>query len=399
MYLLGPRSHTSSLTTRIRTTIGARPTTLPYVPRQPRFSYAREYRRPYSNPAGESNERQHGASRSSIKPLTVFAICIPLGCALKWALNEDEATTSSSANGFVKYKLAKKEDISSTSSIFTLKPGQSSTIRTDDPATKRAITSAQFKQPQLQIARNYTLLPSIDGQDPQVLRFLIRKERNGEVSGYLHRLSVGSDIEVRGLSAEYILPEQVNTALFLAGGTGIAPAMQVADALAGGSHVHILWANRRREDCRGGVSDTARPTGWNWDFSGWWSPFGLPSSGIGMKDDVRPADASAIVSQLDSLKSRSARESSKQRQTLVDYYVDEEGTLIQPSEILPLLKSAEKAADEYERGKKLLFVSGPEGFINHWAGPKQWVNGREVQGPLGGVLSTIDLHDWEVVKL
>ena len=118
-----------------------------------------------------------------------------------------------------------------------------------------------------------------------------------------------------------------------------------------------------------------------------------------MKDDVRPADASAIVSQLDSLKSRSARESSKQRQTLVDYYVDEEGTLIQPSEILPLLKSAEKAADEYERGKKLLFVSGPEGFINHWAGPKQWVNGREVQGPLGGVLSTIDLHDWEVVKL
>ncbi|KAK3719619.1 hypothetical protein LTR37_004156 [Vermiconidia calcicola] len=354
---------------------------------------------PLRSATTDSGERQHSASRSSIKPLTVFAICIPLGYALKWALKDDEATASSGANGFVKYKLAKKEDISSTSSIFTLKPGQSSKIRTDDPATKRAITSAQFKQPQLQIARNYTLLPPIEDQDPQELRFLIRKERNGEVSGYLHRLSVGSDIEVRGLSAEYILPEQVNTVLFLAGGTGIAPAMQVADALAGGSHVHILWANRRREDCRGGASDTARPTRWNWDFSGWWSPFGLPSSDIGKKDDVWPPDASPIVSQLDSFKGRSPSESSKRHKTLVDYYVDEEGTLIQPNEILPLLRSAEKAADEHEHGKKLMFVSGPEGFINHWAGPKQWVNGREVQGPLGGVLSTLDLNDWEVVKL
>ena len=46
-----------------------------------------------------------------------------------------------------------------------------------------------------------------------------------------------------------------------------------------------------------------------------------------------------------------------------------------------------------------MFVSGPEGFVNAWAGPKEWRDGRELQGPLGGVLAKLDLKDWEIVKL
>ena len=50
-------------------------------------------------------------------------------------------------------------------------------------------------------------------------------------------------------------------------------------------------------------------------------------------------------------------------------------------------------------GKNVMFVSGPEGFVKAWAGPKEWQNGQEMQGPLGGRRSKLDLKDWEIVKL
>jgi hypothetical protein len=75
--------------------------------------------------------------------------------------------------------------------------------------------------------------------------------------------------------------------------------------------------------------------------------------------------------------------------------VDEEGTFIQSSDVQRLLQQSGSRTG----GRRILFVSGPDGFINHWAAPKQWKEGREVQGQLGGVLSTLDLTGWEVVKL
>lgn len=248
----------------------------------------------------------------------------------------------------------------------------------------------QFKQPQLQIARNYTLLPRVEGQNPDELRFLIRRERNGEVSGYLHRLPIGTEIELRGVSADYILPKGVETVVFLAGGTGIAPAMQVSQALAGEADVHVLWAARKREDCAGGVSDTTGTRGGNWTLWNWWQK---------APDTSQPQEKCAIVAELDVLKQIAAASSPAGGQTklLIDYFVDQEGTFVQPSQVQKLLKDA--SSSSRGAGKKLLFVSGPEGFISHWAAPKQWVEGREVQGRLGGVLSTLDLSGWEVIKL
>ena len=80
------------------------------------------------------------------------------------------------------------------------------------------------------------------------------------------------------------------------------------------------------------------------------------------------------------------------RNLLVDYFVDEENTLIRPGVVNGLLRDPTS-------GKKLLIVSGPEGFINYWAGPKQWLDGREVQGPLAGALGRMDTTGWEIVKL
>ena len=335
--------------------------------------------------------------RGSIRPITVFAICIPLGYAIKWALKkEDEAPPGTSVDGFIRYTLASKEDVSSTCSIFTLTPSTPSTVNTDDPALKRAITSVQFKQPELQIARSYTLLPPEPGQGPHELRFLIRKERNGEVSGYLHRLPFGSQVELRGLCAEYVLPENINSVLYLAGGTGIAPAMQVAKTLAGEASVYMLWASRKREDCVGGISDATATTS-----SRLWTSFWLPSPGDSRDDAAVTQEKSTIVSQLEVLKERSSSDLSmhEQGRMWIEYYVDEEGTFMKPKAVAQLLRSINKATASKELTTKLLVVSGPEGFINHWAGPKQWADGREVQGPLGGVLSTLDLRGWRIIKL
>lgn len=301
-------------------------------------------------------------------------------------------------DGFVKYRLAGREDVSSTCAVFTLRPavlGAKGVVEWRGEGTERAIQSVLFKQPQLQIARAYTLLPAEPGQADDELRFLIRREKGGEVSSYLHRLEAGAEVEVRGPNAEYVLPEKVGKVVFLAGGTGIAPALQAAKAVAGEADVHILWANRRREDCEGGKSDTVSEGGGSWGemFAGWFSPFGTPAKDAKAQDAaVEKRPKSEIVRRLEDLKRNG------QGRVAIDYFVDDEERFIKPIEATTLVR-ASFSPDAKPEGKNILFISGPEGFVKAWAGPKEWQNGIEMQGPLGGVLSKLDLHDWEIVKL
>ena len=268
---------------------------------------------------------------------------------------------------------------------------------------QRAIQSVLFKQPQLQIARAYTLLPAEPGQPTDELRFLIKREKGGEVSSYLHRLVAGAEVEVRGPNAEYILPtaERVGKVVFLAGGTGIAPALQVAKLVAADeADVHILWANRRREECIGGVSDDKESPKATQNRLGWWKSILIGSSEtatlVGLSKDeptesAAPQDKGLIVKELDALK---ANNTIAVQGLKVQYYVDEENTFIQPEDLKKRMANTSQ-----DKGSKLIIVSGPDGFIEHWAGRKIWAEGREVQGPLGGVLKEMDLGDWKVFKL
>lgn len=290
---------------------------------------------------------------------------------------------------FARYTLVGKDTVSYTCAIFRLMPAANVALDLDDPDCERAVTSVQFKQPQLQIARAYTCLPQQQGQHMDELRFLIRREQKGEVSNFLHRLPINAEIEARGLHSEYVIPKDVKSVAFLAGGTGIAPALQVADILEGQADMHILWANRRREDCIGGHSDTiSKSKTWSW-----W--------GRSKEADRQIADTekSALVLMLDDLKKQTATPGTQVSRLLVDYYVDEEGTMVKPQDVKKVVTFLSAPSNDEKTGRKILFVSGPEGFVSHWAGPKQWIAGREVQGPLGGVLSTLDLTGWEVVKL
>jgi len=102
----------------------------------------------------------------------------------------------------------------------------------------------------------------------------------------------------------------------------------------------------------------------------------------------------------------------------VEYFVDEDDTFIKHGDIRRILTRAQAKAvveadqqaklqqqlgkvevTQQTRGAKLILVSGPEGFVDYWAGRKRLEDGKEVQGPLGGALGEMDLKGWKAWKL
>lgn len=389
-----PRAQTlASQTIRCRTTLPRRTFAQSARPRnQPQT--------PHYEPPSPKDSKGNDARLSRFSK--ILGVSVGVAAAFGYSVYKHKNKSAAEAaslgpgnDGFVKYRLAGREDVSSTCAIFTLRPVLGSKgVQWNKEGGERAIQSVLFKQPQLQIARAYTLLPAQPGQPDDELRFLIKREKGGEVSSYLHRLETGAEVEVRGPNAEYVLPENVGKVVFLAGGTGIAPALQAAKAVSGEADVHILWANRRREDCEGGKSDTISASGsWGETFAGWFSPFSTPGKEARVQDvatENRPK--SEIVRRLEALKRDG------QGRVAIDYFVDEEERFIKPIEATTLVR-ASFSLDPKQGGKNVMFVSGPEGFVNAWAGPKEWKNGVETPGPLGGALAKLDLKDWEIVKL
>jgi ferredoxin-NADP reductase len=283
---------------------------------------------------------------------------------------------------FTPFTIVDREEVSPTSIILTLQPEArgplASWVRKPDPykeAWEKGTWSVEVKQPQLQIARAYTPLPPREGDPDENLRFLIRKEYKGEVSKYIHDLPVGKRVELRGPNIEFALPSEVTDVIFLAGGTGIAPGLQIVHTLLERRKgqlppmIHIVWANRRREDCKGGYSS---------------------------RSASMDAQTGYIVREIQRLQNKYPGN------LQVDYLVDEEGTFLDQNKLAPLVKtySEVKFGPVHTRiDSKLLFVSGPEGFVGYLAGPKRWEGGKEGQGDLGGLLRRMGIRDWKVWKL
>ena len=324
-----------------------------------------------------------------------LALAAAAGLSTIAYLSRESRPSTLNPDSFSPFLLESRDEVSSTSAILKLRP-----LATDSKASnwndlwRKAIWSVQIKQPQLQIARSYTPLPPMSGPGPGAdgasLRVLVRREISGEMSNYLHRLSPGTTIELRGPTVEYELPKDVGEVLFIAGGTGIAPALQTVAALSPSTQdykaakspkLRILWANRRREECTGmGYEASER--------SSWW-PIRWPQH---LWKDASPKIGSVksdIVRQLEHLQSELGE------RLEVRCFVDEEGQFITSK----TLDSWMRAADETNGLKRLILISGPDGFVAHLAGPKVWRNGKEVQGPLGGVLQTLGARGWEVRKL
>lgn len=364
---------------------------------------------------------------------------------------------------FHPFKLVSKESVSSTCSIFTLRSYTGSCRKIYHDVWKHGnIWSVEIKQPQLQIARSYTPLPPPALSDAQPyregisndcevdfteLRFLIRHETHGEVSGYLHSLPIGAFVYARGPHVEFELLDDLDEVLFIAGGTGISPALQVAHSFlkrreSAGSMptMRILWANRRREDASGGLShaggmvdpsDIRRKSSWNTLF---WAFKQLPS--VQQQPLLLPLSpphaqsTSKIVTELDQLKSHVPD------MIKIDFFFDEDNSYLTPDilkhyiplyhppahtsrSLEPSTSTATLTSPQRKRKSKLIMISGPEGFVTYLAGPKglQGLQGPRrqqarmgdghstgSQGALGGCLRDVlegrgDLGLWEVWKL
>lgn len=358
------------------------------------------------------SQRRHASSSSPEPPTSssqprwlrltlITATAVGIGAYIRWTQESRSGSTTLNPASFTPYYLVSRDPVSSTGSLFTLKPpGQDgNNLEVYNGAWKTGIWSVMFKQPQLQIGRDYTPLPSTssDGDD-ECLRFFIRKDRFGEVSRYLHSLKIGAAVEVRGPRIECEIPSDTQTVLFIAGGTGIAPALQAGHTLlrrtdqTNKPRIHILWANRRLEDCTGGLSDnvdTAAKTQTSW-FSRIFrssKPVITPAPSE-VQDKTK---STLIVRELEALKAQYPG------QFTVEYFVDEENRFIGKKSILDFAQTVTSSSEA--RKRNLILISGPEGFISYMAGPKLWAQGMELQGPLQGVIKELGLKDWAVWKL
>lgn len=448
---------------------------------------------PARNPPEQDGSRAESAKSKKgvlFKGIGVICVCLIANVVIYATPIDDTLARLAVGNplnstSFEPFTVVAREQVSPTSFILTVRPrfarepGQvnvtSAVLRALFPfclfprevhtnrtvlerAWRHGLWSVEIKQPQLQVARDYTPLPAESREaemldlDRGELRFLIRKMDGGEVSNYLSRLGVGDQVEIRGPHLGFDVHARLGTAdrvVFLAGGTGVAPALQTMRTLLDSPHankpsISLIWANRHRADCPdvGNSSSSSSPN--------------------------------AIVSLLEHFKQRHPNA------LHYTYTVDEEGTFITPADILQatgfhtrcrptqtpfrwfvsrgtvtddrncpdsspvnttacayhsaaaLISSAEKdpssnpvgqankspETDANPRcgcvdaqgvpasgGKNLLMVSGTEGFVTAYAGAKVWGNGTELQGPVGGVVGAWETvlprfwADWLVLKL
>jgi NAD(P)H-flavin reductase len=335
--------------------------------------------RAHAKPPTEHEKRRFRRIDNSLDYLALAA-----ALAVLWSISQKNLVADTEVFDmprFTPFVIISKDEVSPTSFILTIRPKrftEHTSSTQSDPYAKqwqKGTWSVEFKQPQLQIARSYTPLPPRQNDKPGDLRFLIREETNGEMSQYLAGLAAGDKIELRGPHTELELPAQVTDVLFLAGGTGIAPAFQVAYTLLEARkesplpNIHIIWANRRREDCLGGTN-------------------------VHYSDTIKKVEG-IVVQELRELQEKYPDN------VKVDYVVDEEGTFVDQEVISRATRSYPVLTHQAVTSRidsKLLFVSGPEGFINFLAGPKNYWGGKLVQGELGGLIGKMGIRDWKVWK-
>ena len=374
-----------------------------------------KYPPPPNFKANTASTPRQGLQKYGITPgrLILISIFAYLGYRFyNWQTNPHRSFVLN-GNFFTPFLLESKDQVSPTSSIFNLlsvPPGQNTSNIAD--AWRLGVWSVQVMQPELQIARSYTPLPPNEQSPAEQIRLVVRKEPQGEVSGFLHRLAPGTMVHLRGPHPEYLIPDEIEEVIFLAGGTGIAPALQVAHCLYtvrktstnNMPKMHILWANRRREDSFAGskpapmeklrASIMAKVRA-GFDFDRAEETPSKPKQITGEENTKELSEKSLLIEEVESLRTKHSDKIN------VDYFVDEENTFITEDIIQKYLLTEHPTLD-HQGGpvrKKLLIISGPDGFVSAFAGPKGMQKGKETQGPIGGILERIDRGAWEVWKL
>lgn len=418
-----------------------------------------------------------GTKTRRSRPLTILTIAI-LGVALLSATTDIGSPFGSASKGvlnsesFVPFKVVSTERTSPTTFILTVSappPHHAANAALIQDAWAHGLWSVEIKQPQLQIARNYTPLPPTTtttplGDDPAAaaashLRFLIRRYDGGEMSTYLSRLGPGDEVWLRGPHRGFDVAARLGAAggrvVFLAGGTGVAPALQVARHLLslrrGGDEkgrlsMKIIWASRSRADCAGcprllqqdggrgfwgrlvSIGGGSAPAG-KQDMKGIQHPVvrellelqaAYRSQGHELEFRCVADDEAEMISGADVTKAIECSRTPSPS-TEVDLPTERASCYYHSQRLLQQstqesdagLKGqggSDTAAGECAcgskgaSGKNLLMISGPDGFVSAYVGPKVWADGAERQGPVGGLVRKLmqmnpeAWRDWLVLK-
>jgi len=253
-------------------------------------------------------------------------------------------------------------------------------------AWRHGLWSVEIKQPQLQIARHYTPLPPLlegnnalpnetsknkahlaqddDEEEQADIRILVRRMDGGEMSNYLSRQRVGDIIWLRGPHLGFDVARRLGTVdvnsqveedtanvtngadtrrnvVFLAGGTGIVPALQVAHKLLDSSssssedeirkpRISILWANRHEADSVG--RDSFAPTVQkSRPWFGFWGGSSESESDLPQPGPMQPSGEKPPPSSLEfQIRDLKRRHGSNFQ---LSYFVDDEGSFIQSRDL------------------------------------------------------------------
>ncbi|KAF4586060.1 cytochrome-c mitochondrial import factor CYC2 [Ophiocordyceps camponoti-floridani] len=335
--------------------------------------------------------------------------------------DDDDATTTLNRDSFTRCVVTRKDPVSPSSSILTVSA---------PPTSLRGLWSVEFKQPEVQIARHYTPLPPYDDDDGRLLRFYIRSLPRGEMSSYLDRLRPGHHLWLRGPHPGFDVLRRLGSCkrlVFLAGGTGLAPAMQAASTVLEhdddpNTSATLLWAVRQHQEIQASAY-TPPP---------WWKLWLRRPSPIDL--DAHVEDATPIALQLRRMKNKYGPRLN------IRIAIHSDGSAFQTHDIEQALlrpsssdrstptsnsrgcqchnQSLHASASEFQppndacqcqstadAGKNILIVSGSDGFVSHYAGPKVWARGLLTQGPVGGLVADLQrrhpslARDWLVLKL
>ncbi|RFU81592.1 cytochrome-c mitochondrial import factor cyc2 [Trichoderma arundinaceum] len=384
--------------------------------------------------------QSHSQSVKRSRTIPIFITTAILGGAIYYFSSSSKPSLLNTES-FIPYKITSREAISPTSFVFTISPHlQNPSLPYLTPSTsswRYPLWSVEFKQPEVQIARHYTPLPPQEGDDPSdgSLRFYVRAIGGGEMSTYLSRLGVGRDVWLRGPHVGFDVPARLGgmkNVVFLAGGTGVVPAMQVAKAVleqGPEAQVNILWAIRKRDELQSQHADNPVR-----QQSSWWQ-FWRANSDKPVEIHSELQDPSPIARQL------KAMTATYGERLHIQVAIDEEQTQFRESDLQKAVSLARRPdlsltrsisapgcrlhdasmlemAPEFETpaapddckcgtgaGKNLFMISGPDGFIAHYAGSKRWLGGQQVQGPVGGVAAQLWRRypwladEWLVLKL
>ncbi|KAK4236241.1 hypothetical protein C8A03DRAFT_45743 [Achaetomium macrosporum] len=370
------------------------------------------------------------------KPWLEAAIVIGLLCAfpptfLTLSSEGTDNRVTLNPDTFVPFTITSREQVSPTAFILTVEPpprekGGEKNDEVIAAAWRHGLWSVEVKQPQLQVARDYTPLPlppsprqeqegevKGDGDGDGKLRFYIRRMDGGEVSGYLSRLQVGDTMELRGPHLGFDVS-----------------ANALLDRLPG-VEMEVVWANRRREDCvgcgegggkQGAIVALLEDFRWRYgdrfrysctvDEEGSVIDAGTILRSIQVSTSAGPGsspswrfwsrtspDISAGSPPAMSANSNACTYHSPKNLVTSDDRDPPAGTGTEQCQC------RDGDGNRIAGGKNLLMVSGPEGFIAHYAGAKVWGARKELQGPVKGVISQLKRtyptlgEDWLVLKM